>query len=240
MSPAEGKMSPAEGKMSPAEGKMSIVSFLATFTQRHPIHAVAFALGVGGIGSYGIATGARLVVPYLAIVIGLGLAIAAFDRRLRFSSVVLSGLVAWGVAHLAGGLVEFDDGRILYNVVLARWFHVDNLVHFVGFGAAGLAGVEALRGSLRPHVASPVVATLVVLFAMGFGALNEVIEFAATHLLDAENVGGYENTGRDLVANLLGGVVAAAYAMRAERRRPAAGDVLGTLSTGADPGHHRP
>ena len=31
-----------------------------------------------------------------------------------------------------------------------------------------------------------------------------MVEFGASHLLAATNVGGYENTGRDLVANLIG------------------------------------
>jgi len=44
---------------------------------------------------------------------------------------------------------------------------------------------------------------------MGFGALNEVIEFAATILVPETNVGGYMNTGWDLVSNLVGCVLAA-------------------------------
>ena len=44
---------------------------------------------------------------------------------------------------------------------------------------------------------------------MGFGALNEVIEFFAVMLLPKTNVGDYENTGWDLVANLVGATVAA-------------------------------
>ncbi len=45
---------------------------------------------------------------------------------------------------------------------------------------------------------------------LGFGALNEVIEFAATLLVPETNVGGYLNTGWDLVANLFGATVAVA------------------------------
>jgi hypothetical protein len=44
---------------------------------------------------------------------------------------------------------------------------------------------------------------------MGFGALNEVVEFAATQLLPDTNVGGYVNTGWDLVFNLVGSAAAA-------------------------------
>ena len=49
---------------------------------------------------------------------------------------------------------------------------------------------------------------------MGVGAFNEVIEFAATHLLRATEVGGYQNTGRDLIANMLGGAAAGVVAAR--------------------------
>jgi hypothetical protein len=44
---------------------------------------------------------------------------------------------------------------------------------------------------------------------IGFGALNEVIEFIAVLTIPNTNVGGYENTGWDLVANLVGATVAA-------------------------------
>jgi hypothetical protein len=44
---------------------------------------------------------------------------------------------------------------------------------------------------------------------MGFGALNEVIEFAATLTMPHTNVGGYVNTGWDLVSNLVGCALAA-------------------------------
>ena len=44
---------------------------------------------------------------------------------------------------------------------------------------------------------------------MGFGGLNEVIEFIAVLLIPSTNVGGYINTGWDLVSNLTGCVLAA-------------------------------
>ena len=39
---------------------------------------------------------------------------------------------------------------------------------------------------------------------MGLGALNEIIEFIAVLIIPETNVGGYVNTGWDLVANLTG------------------------------------
>ena len=69
------------------------------------------------------------------------------DDRFRFSRLVLVGLTLWGFGHLAGGhrASSTAGDRILYNAVLPRWFHFDNVVHFVGFGTAGLALWEALR-----------------------------------------------------------------------------------------------
>ena len=44
---------------------------------------------------------------------------------------------------------------------------------------------------------------------MGFGALNELVEFVATLIVPETNVGGYLNTGWDLVANLFGATLVA-------------------------------
>ena len=43
---------------------------------------------------------------------------------------------------------------------------------------------------------------------MGFGGLNEVIEFFLTLTLPETNIGGYINTGWDLVSNLVGVIAA--------------------------------
>jgi len=93
-------------------------------------------------------------------------------------------------------------------------------VHAIGFGVAAIACWESLV-AINPTVAlTPGTAVLVALMGMGVGAANEVVEFAASHLF-ASNVGGYENTGWDLVANLLGCTVAATvlFVGRARGRR---------------------
>lgn len=94
------------------------------------------------------------------------------------------------------------------------------MVHFVGFGSAALAWWEA-SSSIRHGIAANVgaVAVAVWLAGMGIGALNEVVEFRATLALEDTNVGGYRNTSRDLVANMLGSAVAAVIAARRERAR---------------------
>lgn len=171
-----------------------------------------------GFGAYGFATAAGLTVPYLFVVVAGGVAVMAVDRRVAFSGVVAAGLTAWAVAHLAGGLVGLDGDRVLYNAVLGPGVRYDNVVHFFGFGVAGIACWEALSHftvwAVRPSARAT--ALIVWLFGMGVGAVNEVVEFGVSQVVEDSNVGGYLNTGRDLVANLLGAAVAGLLVARRE------------------------
>jgi hypothetical protein len=49
---------------------------------------------------------------------------------------------------------------------------------------------------------------------MGVGAINEVVEFLSTLVLAETHVGGFANTGWDLVFNMFGATVAAAWLVR--------------------------
>jgi len=58
-----------------------------------------------------------------------------------------------------------------------------------------------------PHAATNHRRELVILAvgaALGLGALNEVVEFLATLAHHGAHVGGYRNTGWDLVCNVIG------------------------------------
>jgi hypothetical protein len=126
---------------------------------------------------------------------------------------------------MAGGLVPVPaswaiqgDVRVLYSLWLVPGhLKYDHLVHAYGFGVTTWVCWQALeraiaalappaRAKARPNLG---LLTLCAAAAMGFGALNEVVEFAATLLVPETNVGGYVNTGWDLVSNLTGAVVAA-------------------------------
>jgi hypothetical protein len=129
--------------------------------------------------------------------------------------LVLAGLTLWAVGHLAGGTIGLDGDRTLYNAALPGRIHFDNAVHVVGFGTAGLAWWEATGHRLWPRTGRRLaVGVAVWLAGMGIGALNEVVEFVATLVVPETNVGGYRNTGRNLIANLLGAAVAGMVAAR--------------------------
>jgi hypothetical protein len=155
---------------------------------------------------------------YLVLMLVLASVVLVVHAKARFPRALLWCLSLWGAAHMAGGLVPIREG-VLYNLWLVPGrLKYDQVVHAYGFGVTTWACWEALRPALadrRPRL-GPLV--LCAAGGMGFGALNEVVEFAAVLLIPETNVGGYENTGWDLVANLTGSVVAALLIRAFDRR----------------------
>jgi len=97
------------------------------------------------------------------------------------------------------------DIRVLYSLwLIPQRLKCDQVVHAYGFGVTTWVCWQGLRAAIRHRggdatptpLGSPRRGTfgLMVLAAtagMGFGALNEVVEFAATLLVPETNVGGY-------------------------------------------------
>lgn len=158
---------------------------------------------------------------YFAVLCGLLILVAAIHLKIRFPVALLWGLSIWGVAHMAGGLVAIPqswptggEGHVLYNLwLIPHRLKFDQLVHAYGFGLVTIACWQGLRHAFvsRAVQVTPTLGLLSLCVAggMGFGAANEVVEFIATRILPETNVGGYENTGWDLVANLVGCMLAA-------------------------------
>lgn len=180
-----------------------------------------FVLAYMGAGlAYALYSGNTEFVFYCGAVAVYILLVMAMDRRVRFSGTVLWMLAAWGMLHMAGGLVPIPPARtdeglspVLYNFYLVPGFpKYDKFIHAFGFGVSVLAaweGMSAHFGRRLPvDLATAVILTLI---GMGLGALNEVLEFIAVLMIPDTNVGGYENTCWDLVSNLIGAVMAVLF-----------------------------
>jgi uncharacterized membrane protein YjdF len=150
--------------------------------------------------------------PYYAVLVPVLLLLVAYlDSRQPFTDLVLWGLALWAVMHMAGGLVPASGDRVLYSVWLLPFMRFDHLVHAIGFGFAGLAFREGVRRSLSNATSG---AAIVWIGGLGIGALNEMIEFLITKVSSDTNIGGFDNTGWDLVANLVGASIAAFWVHR--------------------------
>ena len=167
----------------------------------------------------------------MAVIIAV---VVVLHRRVRFRRRTLWLLAAWGLLHMAGGTVPIPEAladasgkdsakAVLYSLRPLDWVpRYDQITHAFGFFSATLACWDAIAGSLRRRRAEDRVPSLglalaAALMGCGLGAANEVLEFAATRVLPETNVGGYVNTGWDLVSNAVG-TLAAAGVLLLERR----------------------
>jgi hypothetical protein len=139
-------------------------------------------------------------------------------RRVVIPVPILVGLAAWGAVHLAGGTIPIDakyldpgeTNRTLYNMRVSPWLpKYDQVVHAYGFFVSTLAAWAGLRATyIIPPSLGFGLSLAVGLIGMGLGAMNEVIEFVGTLIFPNTNVGGYVNTGWDLVCNMTGCIAA--------------------------------
>jgi len=191
---------------------------------RSQVHAVigfsAFYILAAAVAA--MLAGNSEFVFYIVVMLVLASAIFLVHRAVGLSASLLWCLTAWGFLHMAGGLVPLPDSwpangpiRVLYSWwIIPDMLKYDQVIHAYGFGITTWLCWQALsvgvhRGCGKPPQPSLGILTLCAAASMGFGALNEVVEFIATLSMTETNVGGYVNTGWDLVANLVGATIAA-------------------------------
>lgn len=176
---------------------------------------------------YSISTANWEFVYYAAWMVVFVAGVIWLHGRVQLPGVLLAGLALWAAAHLAGGIVPVpgyllddpSDRATLYNLRPAAWLpKYDQATHAYGFFVSTLCAWHAIRATYPapPNVGAGLFIAL-VLIGMGLGAMNEVIEFGATLMFHETNVGGYVNTGWDLVSNLVGCLAAAALAAARHR-----------------------
>ena len=165
------------------------------------------AAAVAGFGSSGVALGVPGTAEYVGTVTALVVAVAAARRRPLPAALALAG-AASVVLHLAGGLVQVGNG-VLYNASAGgQVLRYDHLAHAVGiFVGTWLLWELLVRGTGAIADRTPLV-VLALLGGLGLGAVNETVEFLATQAHGGGHVGGYTNTGWDLVVNAIAGVAA--------------------------------
>jgi uncharacterized membrane protein YjdF len=176
--------------------------------ERGAIQIVAVALV--GFCIYGFATGSPSTVGYVFSVLVIGAA-TVWLRRAALPDLLVIALAIAAILHLAGGLINVGQ-NVLYNASIGPYsktlgthlLQYDHVAHaYVSFVIAFACWVLLAA----PHAAANHRRELVILAVgagLGLGALNEMVEFLATLAHHGAHVGGYWNTGWDLVCNFIG------------------------------------
>ncbi len=162
---------------------------------------------------------------YVGVIILLLFAVLYSNKKVDYPAGILWGLTLWNILHMSGGGL-YLGGEKLYELMIIQLvgepYHIlkfDQVVHFIGFWIATLVMYHILKPSIKPGKKRWVSLSIVIVMAgLGLGALNEIIEFSTTIFLADTGVGGYENTGLDLVSNLLGAIGALIYIRHSEKK----------------------
>lgn len=185
----------------PTRSELGVAAFTVSYI-------VVFTAWFLSIGNYEFII---YVITMVALVLLIGLSL----RKAEYPPAMLWALSLWGLAHMAGGGLPVN-GTVLYNLALAPVIETDQfvilkydqLVHAYGFGITAWVLHHLLTRHFPQTRNTATALILPALAAMGLGAVNEMIEFAAVIAVPDTNVGGYYNTLLDLCFNAVGALIA--------------------------------
>lgn len=153
-------------------------------------------------------------ILYIIVVLFFAFLIILSNKKIKYTNRLLWLLTIWAFFHMAGGCLYLNGIR-LYELILIpisetyNLFRYDQLIHIYGFMVATFVSYHLIKPLLRPRINKWFALSIVVAMAgLGFGALNEIIEFFATQILTTTGVGDYINTSLDLISNLVGAIIA--------------------------------
>jgi hypothetical protein len=198
---------------------------IAELAGDEPLLAGVWAALLTALAGTAVVTADRRVWAYLTVCLVLTAVVATAHAAARFSRGLLVMLLALGCLHVAGGLLP-SAGGVLYDYWLVDGvLRYDQAVHAFGSIAATWASWQ-LAGAYLDLARTPprVQALIACLGGLGKGAVNEIVEF----LSGGTHVGGYANTGWDLVFDLAGCLAMAIYLVqsRADRRTRESSGIL--------------
>lgn len=158
-------------------------------------------------------------VMYVFVVLFFFALIIFTNKKINYPNFVLWGLSLWGLLHMCGGGILLGSEKMrLYGLMLINLsteysiFRYDQFVHIVGFFVATLVMFVILKPVLKKDFDNWASVSIIIIMAgLGVGALNELIEFLAVVLIPETGVGGFVNTSMDLVADLVGAILAMIY-----------------------------
>lgn len=176
--------------------------------------------------------------PLIDFLIVLAILSSAFILHLKFKfkKAVPIGIGLGFIFHIAG-LYKFIPYNPYYIGTLygapQLSYHYDWIVHSIGFAFFVIAFCSMSYPYFKRAFKSKLTIFFIILFFMlGFGAFNEILEYAGYTVFgygqgflefgegdSSPESGPWENSSRDLICNLIGGIVAAALFLLATRQK---------------------
>lgn len=158
-------------------------------------------------------------LAYLAIVLLLGVLFIRFLQKGYLQLHELYLFSFWGFSHIMGGLLIFPNGSNLYSQIIIDivdngggfvLLKMDQVIHLYGFGLVAYMMYRILHEKTQKNSSALFIGIFAVMISIGFGALNEVIEFIVVLVVEFNGVGDLYNMGLDLIFNLVGACIGAA------------------------------
>jgi len=187
----------------------------------HYILIIINSLLLAGFISFYLSKANYEFVVYVGIIALLAiLVVYSHVKYINYTKATLIGLTIWSAMHLSGGGVSVQGGR-LYELMLIPMsdklpiFRYDQLAHIVGFFVATLVAYCLIRKFTGHKIPNTISFAIVVIMAgLGFGALNEILEFIVSYNVPNTGVGGYINNSLDLCSDLIGAFLGWVYVSR--------------------------
>ena len=159
---------------------------------------------------------------YTIMLSSLIIIVVSYYKKLHLTFIILGGLSFLGFMHLAGGTIDINGSRLYEFWFIPGILKYDNIIHalslfVVTFVAYSIVSPHLdLKTKYHPILFS----LLLVLTAMGIGAVNEILELGAVIFFGAQDgVGDYFNNAGDLVFNLIGSIIAVFFIHPYHKRR---------------------
>lgn len=153
---------------------------------------------------------------YVGVIIFFLILVLLTNNKVKYSNTLLWGLTIWSLLHMSGGGLYYNGTKfyelMLLNIVGEPYniLKYDQVVHAFGFAIATFVSYHIISPLLKVNKDRKwfALSIVIVMAGLGFGALNEIVEFFVTVIVPETGVGGYENTALDLVFNFIGAIIA--------------------------------
>ena len=142
----------------------------------------------------------------LLMLVGLRL-----DKKFNFPRLIIIGATVLAALHIFASYIHIDGVKLYDLWLIEGHLKFDNIIHFV----ASFVAIGFIYSLISPYLNEKIkhkkllLASILILAAMGAGTINEIVELNAVLFLGMQNtIGDYLNNAFDLVFNFFGAFAA--------------------------------